>query len=183
MSSIWTRPELEEQISIYKAALKACASGASYTIGTRSLTRQDMAAIRDHLDYLALRAALASARKEAASIARDTYTARKARLFDRIEADYAGGKLTLHGAFGLSLYHFKPSHAKPGERPAGGVTSQVKRKGPRYAHRDPRFSHGAPFVMAKRQGGYGIFVRRTGGKLPGWKGVHMLFGPSPMCAG
>lgn len=51
--SIWTREELTEQIRIYKAALKACASGASYTIGTRSLTRQDMAAIRDHLDYLA----------------------------------------------------------------------------------------------------------------------------------
>ena len=51
--SIWTRPELEEQIRIYKAALTACASGSSYTIGTRSLTRQDMAAIRDHLDYLA----------------------------------------------------------------------------------------------------------------------------------
>lgn len=51
--SIWTRPELEEQIRLYKAALKACASGASYTIGTRSLTRQDMAAIREHLDYLA----------------------------------------------------------------------------------------------------------------------------------
>lgn len=131
---------------------------------------------------VALRAALASARKEAASIARDTYTARKATLFDRIEADYAGGKLTLHGTFGLSLYHFKPSQAKPGKGPAGGVTSQVKRKGPRYAHRDPRFSHGAPFVMAKRQGGYGIFVRRTGGKLPGWKGVHMLFGPSPIQA-
>ena len=37
--SIWTREELTEQIRLYKAALKACASGASYTIGTRSLTR------------------------------------------------------------------------------------------------------------------------------------------------
>lgn len=46
MSSIWTRSEHEEQISIYKAALKACAWGASYTIGTRSLTRQDMSASR-----------------------------------------------------------------------------------------------------------------------------------------
>lgn len=51
--SIWTREELTEQIRLYKAALKACASGASYTIGTRSLTRQDMARIREHLDYLA----------------------------------------------------------------------------------------------------------------------------------
>ena len=53
MSSIWTREELCEQIQLYKAALKACASGASYTIGKRSLTRQDLDDIRKHLDYLA----------------------------------------------------------------------------------------------------------------------------------
>ena len=52
-TSIWTREELTEQIRLYKAALKACASGASYTIGTRSLTRQDLARIREHLNYLA----------------------------------------------------------------------------------------------------------------------------------
>lgn len=51
--SIWTRSELEEQIRTYKAALLACASGASYTIGSRSLTRQDLAHIREHLNYLA----------------------------------------------------------------------------------------------------------------------------------
>lgn len=130
---------------------------------------------------MALRVALTAARKEAANVARTTYTARKSKLFDRIEVDYAGGRLTLRGAFGMSLYHFKPNPNKPGTRPAGGVTSQVKRGGPRYAHRDRRFSHGAPFVMAKQQGGFGIFVRRTG-NFPGWKGVHMLFGPSPIQA-
>ncbi len=52
-ASIWTRQELIEQIALYKEALKACASGASYTIGSRSLTRQDIQDIRDHLDYLA----------------------------------------------------------------------------------------------------------------------------------
>lgn len=52
-SSIWTRAELDEQIALYKRALKACATGASYTIGSRSLTRQDLPRIRDHLAYLA----------------------------------------------------------------------------------------------------------------------------------
>ncbi|WP_165071021.1 hypothetical protein [Desulfovibrio sp. ZJ200] len=52
-SSIWTRAELDEQITLYKRALKACASGASYTIGSRSLTRQDLPRIREHLAYLA----------------------------------------------------------------------------------------------------------------------------------
>lgn len=52
-SSIWTRAELDEQISLYKRALKACASGASYAIGSRQLTRQDLPRIREHLAYLA----------------------------------------------------------------------------------------------------------------------------------
>lgn len=52
-SSLWTRAELDEQIALYKRALKACASGASYTIGSRQLTRQDLPRIREHLGYLA----------------------------------------------------------------------------------------------------------------------------------
>lgn len=51
-TSIWTRAELDEQIRIYKEALKKCASGASYSIGSRSLTRQDLPSIREHLAYL-----------------------------------------------------------------------------------------------------------------------------------
>ena len=51
-ASIWTRAELTEQITLYKNALKACASGASYTIGSRQLTRQNLAQIREHLAYL-----------------------------------------------------------------------------------------------------------------------------------
>ncbi len=53
MTSIWTRQELLEEIDLYKRALKACASGSSYTIGSRSLTRQNLQEIRDQLDYLA----------------------------------------------------------------------------------------------------------------------------------
>lgn len=51
-TSIWTKEEIDEQIKIYKDALKKCASGASYTIGSRSLTRQDLPDIREHLSYL-----------------------------------------------------------------------------------------------------------------------------------
>ena len=52
MTSIWTRQELLEEIALYKRAIKACASSSSYTIGTRSLTRQDLKELRSHLDYL-----------------------------------------------------------------------------------------------------------------------------------
>ncbi|MDR2821199.1 MAG: DUF6148 family protein [Desulfovibrio sp.] len=50
---IWTREELLGQIALYKDALKKCASGHSYTIGSRSLTRQDLPEIRKQLDYFA----------------------------------------------------------------------------------------------------------------------------------
>ena len=53
MTSIWTRQELLEEIALYKKALRACATGSSYTIGSRSLTRQDLDKIRAHLDWLA----------------------------------------------------------------------------------------------------------------------------------
>lgn len=131
---------------------------------------------------MALRAALAATRKEAARVAGTTYTARKAKLFDRIEAAYSQGTLTLRGAFGMSLFHFKPDPATPRMRPTGGVTSQVKRKGRRYTHGDRNYDHYKPFVMRKKQGGFGIFVREKGRNLPGWKGYHMLFGPSPIQA-
>ncbi|MDE7370806.1 MAG: hypothetical protein K2N07_03515 [Desulfovibrio sp.] len=129
---------------------------------------------------MALRAALTSARKEAARVARTFYTARKAKIFDNVEVKYAEGRLILRAAPGMSLTHFKPTPAVPGVRPSGGVTSQVKRGGPRYAHRDRRYSHDAPFIMPKKQGGLGIFVREKGHKFKDWKGVHMLFGPSPI---
>lgn len=63
MTSIWTREELLEQIALYKAAIKACASGSSYTIGTRSLTRQNLAELRKHLDWLAGELAALEGRK------------------------------------------------------------------------------------------------------------------------
>lgn len=53
MTSIWTEQELREEIDLYKRAIKACASGSSYTIGSRSLTRQNLKELREHLDYFA----------------------------------------------------------------------------------------------------------------------------------
>ena len=53
MTSIWTEQELREEIDLYKRAIKACASGSSYTIGSPSLTSQKLKENREHLDYLA----------------------------------------------------------------------------------------------------------------------------------
>jgi hypothetical protein len=63
LNAIWTREELLEQIALYKRALLKCASGSSYTIGTRSLTRQDLPDIRAHLSWLANELAALSGRR------------------------------------------------------------------------------------------------------------------------
>lgn len=50
--SIWTREELLQLISLWKAAYKAASSGQSYTIDGRTLTRQNVSEIRTQLSYL-----------------------------------------------------------------------------------------------------------------------------------
>jgi hypothetical protein len=54
--AIFTPAELAEEITAWKAALRACAAGKSYAIGTgatnRSLTRQDLPEIRKQLEWL-----------------------------------------------------------------------------------------------------------------------------------
>ena len=50
--SIWTREELQDLIAAWKAAYKAAATGQSYTIQGRSLTRYDLPEIRKQLAYL-----------------------------------------------------------------------------------------------------------------------------------
>ena len=52
MSSIYTKEELHAEIARWKQALTACATGKSYTIDGRTLTRQDLPAIREHLSWL-----------------------------------------------------------------------------------------------------------------------------------
>ena len=50
--TIWTRDELTAQLREWKAALLICASGKSYGIAGRTLTRSDVADIRKTLSYL-----------------------------------------------------------------------------------------------------------------------------------
>ena len=50
--SIWTREELLQLISSWKAAYKAASAGQSYTIDGRTLTRQNVSEIRNQLSYL-----------------------------------------------------------------------------------------------------------------------------------
>lgn len=52
MSSIFTRSELVQALKNWKAAYLAVSSGKSYSIGGRSLTRQDVATIRDQISWL-----------------------------------------------------------------------------------------------------------------------------------
>ena len=48
---MWTREELLSLLADWKAAYKAASSGKSYTIGSRTLTRYDLAEIRDQFDW------------------------------------------------------------------------------------------------------------------------------------
>lgn len=50
--SLWTREELLLALAEWKAAYRAASHGKSYTVGERTLTRQDIGDIRDQLDYL-----------------------------------------------------------------------------------------------------------------------------------
>lgn len=50
--TIWAHSELLSLLADWKAAYQAASSGKAYTIGNRSLTRQDIPEIRRQLDYL-----------------------------------------------------------------------------------------------------------------------------------
>lgn len=49
--SIYTAEELQAEIERWKKALSSCATGKSYTIDGRSLTRQDLPEIRKQLAW------------------------------------------------------------------------------------------------------------------------------------
>lgn len=51
-TSIWTHAELLSLRTSWKAAYQAAATGKSYTIDGRTLTRQDIDDIRAQLDYI-----------------------------------------------------------------------------------------------------------------------------------
>lgn len=50
--SLWNRTELTALIADWKAAYKAASTGRSYTIQGRTLTRYDLAEIREQLSWL-----------------------------------------------------------------------------------------------------------------------------------
>lgn len=50
--TIWTRLGLLDLVAEWKAAYKAAATGKSYTIGSRTLTRYDLKEITAQLDWL-----------------------------------------------------------------------------------------------------------------------------------
>lgn len=51
--ALYTKEEVTAEIALWKQALSACATGKTYTIDGRQLTRYDLAEIRRHLLWLA----------------------------------------------------------------------------------------------------------------------------------
>ncbi|SKA83723.1 hypothetical protein SAMN02745702_02925 [Desulfobaculum bizertense DSM 18034] len=49
---VWTKEELQEQLTQWKQALLRVSGGKSYTIGSRALTLQDVAEIRTTITFL-----------------------------------------------------------------------------------------------------------------------------------
>lgn len=136
----------------------------------------------DTAAYRALRKTMASLRTEATRMARSAYTAKPQKLFAEIETSFSNGdgerwgKLTMRDRRGVSLWHFMPTPKNPTrKRPPGGVSNLVRRGGSRkvYGHD----GQSKPFIMAKKQGGFGVFVRKQGG---GRMDLTMLYGPSPI---
>ncbi|MDE7064423.1 MAG: hypothetical protein K2O70_02995 [Desulfovibrionaceae bacterium] len=135
----------------------------------------------------AINRTLRSMKAEAIRIARDAYTCRVpvGRAFSHLYFKTANkanmrGTLFISGERGMSLYNFKPNPKKPGTRPPGGVTAQVRRDGNRRAYGYPGYSK--PFIMKKAQGNHGVFVRKSGGRPRNWKDYEMLYGASPIQA-
>lgn len=128
----------------------------------------------------AINQSLAAGRKEAARLARKAYTAPIKKLFDNINVQRAKasdlqGQIDLLGSKGVSMIHFKAQPNTPGTRPAVGVTAQTKKGGSRKA-RMSKNGGSKSFIMKKKQGGFGVFVRH------GRKKFEMLMGPSPIQA-
>jgi len=51
MAEPWTLAQAQEHLAEWLAAESACASGQSYTIGTRHLERADMLRIAERISY------------------------------------------------------------------------------------------------------------------------------------
>lgn len=162
-----TIPNLEDAVARCHAALSVLGKDSGLAL-SRAVNRS-----------------LEAVRTEAAKIARSAYTARQSKLFDTIFLRRAGrqhpeGTLIFSGKKGVSLIHFMPRPSMPQKRPTSGVSTKIFRNGARRVREVPGYTK--PFIMRKRQGGYGIFVRSMDGSFRDWGGMQMLLGPSPIQA-
>lgn len=170
MSIVITAEGVERAISAMRETLDALGGKDAGVAVARTLNR-----------------GLEAARTETARQARRAYTAPEKKLFDNIFVRRAKpakleGTLEISGKPGVSRIHFLAIPNRPGTRPREGVSTLVRRGGMRRVPMKPGFDK--PFIMKKRQGGYGIFARKRGADFGGpWKNnVEMLFGPSPVQA-
>ncbi len=62
--AIFSKKLCQEQVNIWLEAERAIATGQSYQIGTRMLTRADLKAVREELEYWAGRLAEAEAEEQ-----------------------------------------------------------------------------------------------------------------------
>lgn len=162
-----TVPNMDEAVKNCRAALDALGKNSGVALA-RAVNRS-----------------LEAVRAEATKIVRSAYTARREKLFDNIFVRRAGsqrpaGELELTGSKGISLIHFQARPALPDKRPKKGVSTKVRRDGPRRVRDVPGYTK--PFILRKRQGGYGVFVREVGGGFRDWGGLQMLWGASPIQA-
>ena len=143
--------------------------------------------LRDKAVTRAVNRTLMAIKAEATRIATQRYTARPKKLFDNVKlrravAGNLAGEITIMGHLGVSLIHFQAQPNVPGTRPRGGVTAQVRKAGTRKVYGREGFDR--PFIMRKKQGGFGVFVRRHGGEWADYSrgNMQMLFGASPVQA-
>ena len=133
--------------------------------------------VADKVARRAINRTLSSVRTAVSKTARQAYTAHPSKLFPYIKLSRSGlsGTLNLKGGAGYSLFHFRAIPKIPSKRPAAGVSALVKKGGSRKVYR--KSGYDKPFIMKKKQGGYGVFVRKHGGDQ-----LQMLMGPSPIQA-
>lgn len=138
---------------------------------------------RDKAIAQAINQSLAAGRRVAAKEARRAYTAPIKKLFDDIRIERArpsslDATLDISSGRGVSLIHFQAKPSLPGRgRPKEGVTARARRNGSRHVWKGEN-GGSKSFIMKKKQGGFGVFVRHKREK----NAFEMLFGPSPIQA-
>lgn len=146
---------------------------------------------RDAALAKSLNSSLTAGRKEAAREARKAYTAPIKKLFDdiivrRARRSQLYAELVISSKRGVSLIHFRAKPISPhAPRPSAGVSAQARRQGSRHPWQSDK-GGGKSFIMRKKQGGYGVFVRHKAAKKDSngeeKDAFEMLFGPSPVQA-